>query len=134
MPVNPHNPFRGRQYPGEVIVLCVRWYLRHPLSYEHVTELVAERGVGGWRADEFHLASARSVSVKTITALRANTFTPCTPNCHAAFSLDVARKQSNRPVMCTSSKPIRFRYATSSTSGRAPAIQPVHKSILRRIF
>src|SRR5216683_1078725 len=45
MPINPHNPFKGRQYPGEVIVLCVRWYLRYPLSYEHVTELVAERGV-----------------------------------------------------------------------------------------
>jgi len=25
--------------------LCVRWYLRYPLSYEHVAELVAERGV-----------------------------------------------------------------------------------------
>src|SRR5712692_3973691 len=45
MPINPHNPFKGHQYPGEVIVLCVRWYLRYPLSYEHVTELVAERGV-----------------------------------------------------------------------------------------
>src|SRR5437016_6099417 len=45
MPINPHNPFKGRQYPGEVIVLCVRWYLRYPLSYEHVAELVAERGV-----------------------------------------------------------------------------------------
>jgi transposase, IS6 family len=45
MAINPHNPFKGRQYPGEVIVLYVRWYLRYPLSYEHVTELVAERGV-----------------------------------------------------------------------------------------
>ena len=45
MPINSHNPFKGRQYPGEVIVLCVRWYLRYPLSYKHVTELVAERGV-----------------------------------------------------------------------------------------
>ena len=45
MAINPHNPFKGRQYPGEVIVLCVRWYLRYPLSYEHVAELVAERGV-----------------------------------------------------------------------------------------
>ena len=27
-----------------MIVLCVRRYLRYPLSYEHVTELVAERG------------------------------------------------------------------------------------------
>ena len=45
MPITPHNPFKGRQYSGEVIVLCVRWYLRYPLSYEHVAELMAERGV-----------------------------------------------------------------------------------------
>jgi hypothetical protein len=41
MPINLHNPFKGRQHPGEVIVLCVRWYLSYPLSYGHVTELVA---------------------------------------------------------------------------------------------
>ena len=45
MPINAHSPFKGRQYPGEVIILCVRWYLRYPLSYEHVTELMSERGV-----------------------------------------------------------------------------------------
>ena len=45
MPINPRNPFKGRQFPGEVIVLCVRWYLQYPLSYPHATELVAERGV-----------------------------------------------------------------------------------------
>jgi len=46
MAINARNPFKGRQYPGEVIVLCVRWCLRYPLSYEHVSELVAERGGG----------------------------------------------------------------------------------------
>src|ERR1700704_6990006 len=45
MLINAHNPFKGRQFPGEVIVLCVRWYLRYPLSYQHVAELGAERGV-----------------------------------------------------------------------------------------
>ena len=45
MPITAHNPFKGRQYPGELIVLCVRWYLRYPLSYEHVSERVAERGI-----------------------------------------------------------------------------------------
>ena len=44
MPITPTNPFKGRQFPGEVIILCVRWYL-HPLAYEHVAELLAERGV-----------------------------------------------------------------------------------------
>src|SRR3984885_9428868 len=45
MPITSNNPFKGRQHPGELIVLCVRWYLRYPLSYEHVRELMAERGV-----------------------------------------------------------------------------------------
>src|SRR5499427_1510802 len=45
MPITPSNPFKGRQFPGEVILLCVRWYLRYPLAYEHVAELLAERGV-----------------------------------------------------------------------------------------
>jgi hypothetical protein len=45
MPITPTNPFKGRHYPGEVIVLCVRWYLRYPLAYEHVSEILAERGV-----------------------------------------------------------------------------------------
>src|SRR6202162_2368072 len=45
MRITASNPFKGRQHPGELIILCVRLYLRYPLSYEHVTELVAERGV-----------------------------------------------------------------------------------------
>jgi transposase-like protein len=45
MPITADNPFKGRQHPGELIILCVRLYLRYPLSYEHVTELMAERGV-----------------------------------------------------------------------------------------
>jgi len=44
MPITPNNPFKGRQHPGELIILGVRWYLRYPLSYEHVAELLAERG------------------------------------------------------------------------------------------
>ena len=45
MPITPTNPFKWRHFPGEVILLCVRWYLRYPLAYEHVSELLAERGV-----------------------------------------------------------------------------------------
>jgi len=47
MPITASNPSKGRRYAGEVIVLCVRWYLRYPLSNEHVSELLAERGVEG---------------------------------------------------------------------------------------
>ena len=45
MPITPANPFKGRQYSGDVILLAVRWYLRYPLAYEHVAEMLAERGL-----------------------------------------------------------------------------------------
>ena len=45
MPITVANPFKGRQYPGEVILQAVRWYLRYPLAYGHVAELLAERGL-----------------------------------------------------------------------------------------
>jgi hypothetical protein len=46
MPITVTNPFKGRQYPGDVILQAVRWYLRYPLAYEHVSELLAERWPG----------------------------------------------------------------------------------------
>jgi len=45
MPIAPGNPFKGRHFSGEVILLAVRWYLRYPLAYEHVAEMLAERGL-----------------------------------------------------------------------------------------
>ena len=37
--------FRGRHFRSEVIVSCVRWYLRYPLSYRDLEEMMAERGL-----------------------------------------------------------------------------------------
>lgn len=37
--------FRGRHFRDEMIVLCVRWYLRYPLSYRDLEEMMAERGL-----------------------------------------------------------------------------------------
>ena len=45
MPITSSNPFKWRHFPGEPILLCVRWYLRYPLACEHVSELLAELGV-----------------------------------------------------------------------------------------
>jgi hypothetical protein len=39
------EPFRGRHFRDEIIVLCVRWYLRYPLSYRNLEEMMAERGL-----------------------------------------------------------------------------------------
>lgn len=37
--------FRRFQFPPDIIVLAVRWYLRYNLSYRDLEELLAERGV-----------------------------------------------------------------------------------------
>src|ERR1044072_1356747 len=37
--------FRGRHFRSELIILCVRWYLRYPLSYRDLEEMMAERGL-----------------------------------------------------------------------------------------
>ena len=37
--------FKGRHFEREVIVLCVRWYLRFKLSLRDLVEMMAERGL-----------------------------------------------------------------------------------------
>ena len=37
--------FSGRHFDREVIVLCVRWYLRYKLSLRDLVEMMAERGL-----------------------------------------------------------------------------------------
>ncbi len=37
--------FKWRHYQGEIIMLCVRWYLRYRLSYRDLEEMMAERGL-----------------------------------------------------------------------------------------
>jgi IS6 family transposase len=39
------NPFKWRHYEADIILLCVRWYLRYALSYRDLEELMRERGL-----------------------------------------------------------------------------------------
>ena len=36
---------KGRHFDQEIIVLCVRWYLRYKLSFRDLAEMMAERGL-----------------------------------------------------------------------------------------
>ena len=36
---------KGAHFPQDIMLMGVRWYLAYPLSYRHVEELMAERGV-----------------------------------------------------------------------------------------
>src|SRR5215467_12567096 len=37
--------FKRRHFEAEIIVLCVRWYLRYPLSFRQLEEIMAERNL-----------------------------------------------------------------------------------------
>ena len=39
------DPFKWRHYESEIILLCVRWYLRYALSYRYLEEMMRERGL-----------------------------------------------------------------------------------------
>ena len=37
--------FKGRHFDCEIIILCVRWYLRFKLSLRDLVEMMAECGI-----------------------------------------------------------------------------------------
>jgi transposase, IS6 family len=43
--MQPPNPFKWRHFQVEIILLCLRWYLRYSLSYRDLEEMMAERGL-----------------------------------------------------------------------------------------
>jgi transposase-like protein len=42
---NIEELFAGRHFDREVIILCVRWYLRYKLSFRDLVEMMSERGL-----------------------------------------------------------------------------------------
>ena len=44
-PIGLNELFEGRHFEREIIVLCVRWYLRFKLSFRDLVEMMAERGL-----------------------------------------------------------------------------------------
>ena len=45
LPITASNPFKWRHYPGDIIMWCVRWYLRYRISFTHMAEMAVERGL-----------------------------------------------------------------------------------------
>ncbi len=42
---SPEKLFCGRHFDREIIILCVRWYLRYKLGFRDLVEMMAERGL-----------------------------------------------------------------------------------------
>ena len=47
------SPFKHHRFPRGIILRTVRWYLRYPLSYQNIVDLVAERCVKADRSTAY---------------------------------------------------------------------------------
>ena len=61
--------FKGRHFEREIIILCVRWYLRFKLSFRDLVEMMAERGIDTGAYDNHALDPALR-SQKTLEPVR----------------------------------------------------------------
>ena len=41
----PVNAFKWKHFVGEIILQTIRWYLKYPLNYRNLKEMMAERGI-----------------------------------------------------------------------------------------
>ena len=39
------NSFKWKHFVGEIILLNVRWYLKYPVNYRNLKEIMIERGI-----------------------------------------------------------------------------------------
>ena len=63
--------FKGRHFDREIIILCVRWYLRFKLSFRDLVEMMAERGISSGSHHDHALDSALCSGIrKAVEPLR----------------------------------------------------------------
>jgi len=43
--MDPSTLFKWRHFEAEIILLCVRWYMRYALRYRVLEEMMRERGL-----------------------------------------------------------------------------------------
>ena len=39
------SDFKGRRFPIDIILVCVRWYCKYGISYRDLEEMMSERGM-----------------------------------------------------------------------------------------
>ncbi|SFQ63654.1 transposase, IS6 family [Roseivivax halotolerans] len=59
--------FKHHRFPRDVILCPVRWYLRYPLFYQDVVDLLAERGITVDRSTIYRWVQKFGPELKTRT-------------------------------------------------------------------
>ena len=62
--MNTSTSFKWRHFQAEIILLCVRWYRRYPLSYRDLQEIMLERGLHVDHTTIYHSRATRRARTK----------------------------------------------------------------------
>jgi transposase-like protein len=89
--------FEGRHFDREVIILCVRWYLRFKLSLRDLLEMMAERGLSlahttHARCRLWHRPVSPSRTTSTIESVTSGSVL------WVGIDVDISAMASDRPV------------------------------------
>ena len=87
--------FEGRHFDREVIILCVRWYLRFKLSLRDLVEMMAERGLS-----MAHTTIMRWVSATPRSSRNAGAGLPGRSASHGGSTRPTSRSEASG-VTCT---------------------------------
>ncbi len=60
------NSFKWKHFVGEIILLNVRWYLKYPLSYRNLKEMMAERGGFRCKKSDHFIKSLKAFTIKNV--------------------------------------------------------------------
>jgi hypothetical protein len=120
--------YRRRRFEGEIIELCVRWYISYGLSYRDLVAMMAERGLNARR----HRAGASNSKAAVLIRPRPSvTGTVIEASLGPSFSLEVrylirwngsSGDAANAPEPITSrldGKPLKIQYPGGISAGPA---------------
>ena len=83
------NVSKWKHYHKDIIILCVRWYLKYPLSYRNIQEMMEERGL--FIIHTRHNQFTSKISVPSLSLHSTNDLTlGCLFNSNFSFFLRVA--------------------------------------------
>jgi transposase-like protein len=90
--------FAGRHFDREVIILCVRWYLRFKLSLRDLVEMMAERGLSlahttimRWVQHYTHYPSGQFIRMCAVPSRKGSARRTCATSHFSQFPRSVSR-------------------------------------------
>lgn len=69
------NLFKWKHFQKDIILLCVRWYLKYPLSYRNLVDMMIERGNNSFSYNNNEMSWSQAALAARLSRLGSSIFT-----------------------------------------------------------